>query len=302
MTAFSEDPPPAAPDQSCGTGDARESTGHFAVATPPPSADFTSAPQGVAAAAPVVDIDIPPDPAWSGLDVLRLTVLAVVALFVGVFTVLFAAHFWIHQHASLASLARIPLVIVGGQALAYLLVLAYMYVLVARERRRPDFLAAIHWNWPPFPAVYVLVGFLLSLALQLLASRLPIPKNLPIDTFFRTPAEAWVLTIFGITLAPLMEELFFRGFLYPVLARGIGLPAAVFFTALAFALLHGSQLMFSWGPVLVIFLVGMVLTMVRARTNSVAAGFLIHVAYNGTISALMFFATDGFRHLEKLNR
>jgi membrane protease YdiL (CAAX protease family) len=99
-----------------------------------------------------------------------------------------------------------------------------------------------------------------------------------------------------------MEELFFRGFLYPVLARRLGLPIAVFFTALGFAALHGAQLQFSWGPVLVIFLVGVVLTMVRAKTNSVAAGVLIHMAYNGTITVAMFAATDGFRHLEKLNQ
>ena len=99
-----------------------------------------------------------------------------------------------------------------------------------------------------------------------------------------------------------MEELFFRGFLYPVLARRLGLPIAVFLTALGFALLHGAQLMFTWGPVLVIFLVGVVLTMVRARQNSVAASVLIHMAYNGTITAAMFVATDGFRHLEKLNQ
>src|ERR1017187_6436406 len=119
---------------------------------------------------------------------------------VGVLTVLLIARFAIYPHSTLARLTGVPLVIVSGQALAYLLVLAYMYILVTRERHRPDFLAAIHWNWPPFPAVYVLVGFMLSVALQILASRLPIPKNLPIDTFFRTPAEAWALTIFGITL------------------------------------------------------------------------------------------------------
>ena len=99
-----------------------------------------------------------------------------------------------------------------------------------------------------------------------------------------------------------MEELFFRGFLYPVLARRLGLPIAVLVTALGFALLHGAQLMFSWGPVLVIFLVGIVLTIVRAKTNSVGAGVLIHMAYNGTITVAMFAATDGFRHLEKLNQ
>ena len=242
------------------------------------------------------------DPAWTGWDVLRLIFLTIVALFVGVFAVLLIAWRWIYPHAALGDVARVPLVVVAGQSLAYLLILAYMYVLVTRERHRPDFLAAIHWNWPSNIAAYVVTGFALSLALQVLAHFLPIPKELPIDSFFRTPAEAWALSILSVTLAPLMEELFFRGFLYPVLARRLGLPIAVFVTALGFALLHGAQLMFSWGPVLVIFLVGIVLTIVRAKTNSVAAGVLIHMAYNGTITIAMFAATDGFRHLEKLNQ
>jgi uncharacterized protein len=235
---------------------------------------------------------------------LRLVFITIVALFVGVFAALFIAHWRLYPHTALGEIARIPLVVVAGQCLAYLLILAYMYVLVTRERRRPDFLAAIHWNWPSGSALAIclMAGILLSVSLQILAHFLPIPKDLPIDTFFRTPAEAWALGLLSITLAPLMEELFFRGFLYPVLARGLGLPVAVFLTALGFAALHGSQLMFSWGPVLVIFLVGLVLTLVRAKTNSVAAGVIIHTAYNGTITVAMFAATDGFRHLEKLNQ
>jgi uncharacterized protein len=243
-----------------------------------------------------------PDPAWNGWDIVRLICVTVVALFVGVFAVLLVASRIFQPHAHLAEIARVPLILVAGQSVAYLLILAYMYILVTRERRRPDFLAAIHWNWPPNIGVYLLAGLVLSIALQLLAHLLPIPKELPIDSFFQTPAEAWALSILSITLAPLMEELFFRGFLYPVLARGLGLPIAIFLTALGFAALHGAQLMFSWGPALVIFLVGLVLTMVRAKTNSVAAGVLIHMAYNGTITVAMFAATDGFRHLEKLNQ
>jgi membrane protease YdiL (CAAX protease family) len=245
-----------------------------------------------------------PDPAWNGWDVLRLTCLTIVALFAGIFIVLLIARFWMYPHRGLGEIARIPLIVVAGQSLAYLLILGYMYVLVTRERRRPDFLAAIHWNWPPrrVIAACLLGGVVLSVALQILAHFLPIPKELPIDSFFQTPAEAWALSILSVTLAPLMEELFFRGFLYPVLARSLGLPVAVFLTALGFAALHGMQLMFSWGPVLVIFLVGVVLTLVRAKTNSVASGVLIHMAYNGTITVAMFAATDGFRHLEKLNQ
>jgi membrane protease YdiL (CAAX protease family) len=257
-----------------------------------------SFPPGQAAVALVV----PPDPAWNGWDVVRLIVITILSLFIGVFAVLFIARWKVYPYMPLGEVARIPLVIVAGQSVAYLLILAYMYVLVTRERRRPDFLAAIHWNWPSNMAVYVLLGFVLSIGLQALAHFLPIPKELPIDDFFRTPAEAWALGILSITLAPLMEELFFRGFLYPVLARRLGLPIAVVLTALGFAALHGAQLQFSWGPVLVIFLVGVVLTVVRAKTNSVAAGVLIHMAYNGTITVAMFAATDGFRHLEKLNQ
>jgi uncharacterized protein len=250
---------------------------------------------------PIGCVPLQSDPAWNGWDIVRLVFLTIVALVVGVLAVMFVVHLWIYPHTPLADIARIPLVAVAGQCVAYLLVLAYMWVLVARERRRPDVLNAIHWNWPSKILGYVMAGFALSVGLQGIAHFLPIPKDLPIDSFFRTPAEAWALGILSVTLAPLMEELFFRGFLYPVLARSLGLPGAVFLTALAFALLHGAQLMFSWGPVLIIFLVGLVLTMVRAKKNSVATSLIIHMAYNGTIFVAMFFATDGFRHLERLN-
>ena len=244
----------------------------------------------------------PPDPAWNGWDVVRLVCVTIVALFVGLFVALLVAREMLYPHRPLGDIARNPLVVVGGQCLAYLLVLGYMYVLVTRERHRPDFLTAIHWNWPPKIAIYVGVGIVLSVALQGLAHFLPIPKELPIDSFFQTPTEAWSLGIMSVTLAPLMEELFFRGFLYPVLARRMGVAVSVIITALSFALLHGAQLMFSWGAVLVIFIVGLVLTIVRARTNSVAAGIVIHMAYNATITIAMFAATDGFRNLEKLNQ
>jgi hypothetical protein len=52
--------------------------------------------------------------------------------------------------------------------------------------------------------------------------------------------------------------------------------------------------------VLVIFIVGIALTVTRAVTKSVATGILVHIGYNGTLSALLFWASDGFRHLERL--
>jgi membrane protease YdiL (CAAX protease family) len=105
-----------------------------------------------------------------------------------------------------------------------------------------------------------------------------------------------------VTLGPLMEELFFRGFLYPVLARRIGIVAGILVSALGFGLMHAAQYGYSWASILLIFLVGVVLGTVRAKKDSVAAGVLVHMGYNGTIALVMFAATDGFRHLEKLSQ
>jgi membrane protease YdiL (CAAX protease family) len=48
-------------------------------------------------------------------------------------------------------------------------------------------------------------------------------------------------------------------------------------------------------------MVGVVLAAVREKANSLAAGFLVHVAYNGVIVVMLLAATDGFRHFENLN-
>src|SRR5205807_9885156 len=124
-----------------------------------------------------------PDPAWSGWDLVKVASVTLVALLIGMLGALLAARHWVYPHQPLAELARNAAVVVAGQGVGYLITFGYMYALVTRERRRPDFWNAIHWNWPVKPVPYLLWGFVLSIALQLLVHLLPIPKNLPIDNF-----------------------------------------------------------------------------------------------------------------------
>src|SRR5260370_1034752 len=105
-----------------------------------------------------------------------------------------------------------------------------------------------------------------------------------------------------------MQVLFFRGFLYPVVARRMGVIFAVLFTAVSFTAIHVPQLAdphmplsASWGAVLLIFIIGLALTIVRAVKKSVAAGVLVHMAYNGFTSLAAIVVSGGFRHLDRLS-
>jgi len=233
--------------------------------------------------------------------VLQIAMITVASIVTFLFLITFAAQRLFYPNSTIVEVGGYPWVTVLAQLLAYVLVLLFM-VSVVKRKPGPgqSFWQAIRWNWPQSWPAYLFGGVILALALQGLAHFLPMPKELPIDRFFRTPREAWALSLFGVTLAPLLEEFFFRGFLYPVLVRRLGVVVAIVLTSASFGLIHAPQLGRAWAPVLVVFLVGLALTIVRAVTKSLAAGFLMHVAYNFTISALIFVVSDGFRHLDKL--
>jgi len=250
---------------------------------------------------PVVVPPRPQFPSWSGWEVLAVLVFTILAVFAFSLIALFAVHSMPQYHnLPLTDLATDARVVVGAQAAAYALVLPFMFVLV-RTRSREGFAKAIHWNWPGASAPgFFVMGVVLALVIESLSRFLPIPKSLPLDKFFNDAASAYLMAAFGITLAPLLEELFFRGLLYPVLRRWLGLAAAVLFTALAFAAIHGAQLGYAWAPILGIFVVGVVFTLARERTNSVAASFLMHCGYNFSLFFLLWLASDHYRHLEKV--
>jgi len=229
--------------------------------------------------------------------VLLIALLTFVTLIVVQFAATVAAQRLVFRHESFGDVLQKPVLTIVSQFLAYIAVAAYMVMLVQGKYRQP-FWQAIKWNWPRHPISMLIVGTL-TIALDILGNRyLPMPKETPFDQFFARPSDAYLMVAFAVTFGPLMEELFFRGFLYPVLARRTGVTLAVLLTALPFGLLHYLQYR-SWAAVLVITLVGVVLGSIRAATKSVAASFLVHVGYNGTLMALAALLTDGFRHMPK---
>lgn len=241
------------------------------------------------------------NPVFNLWDVLLIAVTAVVSLFIcSVFAVgvVFATH---RGHLNDKQVLNNVLVLLPAQVVAYIFTVSFM-VLVVRQKYHARFFAAVKWNMPHGKVVWgaVGVGAALAVVTQAASALLQpwIPKSLPIEQYFRTPASAYALSAFGILVAPFVEELFFRGFLFPALARPLGLIPATFLTAAGFALIHGEQLARAWIPLLLLFGVGTILTLARARTKSVAVSVLMHIGYNSTLFTLLYIATHGFRHME----
>ncbi len=213
---------------------------------------------------------------------------------------------------------REPRLLIPSMAVGYLLAGIIVWAIFTYVWQRP-FPQALQWNFAVVRkrwAALLTGGVVLSLVVQFLSNFLPVPKTLPIDDFFRTSLDVWMVAIFGTFLAPVFEELAFRGFLLPSLASAWdwlqrrpdpsrwSIPALVIsctLTSIAFALVHADQLAHAWAPLAVLFCVSLVLCLVRLWTQSLAASTLIHAIYNGTIFTILFFGTGGFRHLDKIS-
>ena len=96
----------------------------------------------------------------------------------------------------------------------------------------------------------------------------PPSSSPPIERLLNTPQAVMAFAIFGVGIAPFLEEMIFRGILFRVLEEIGGSSVTVRTTALLFALLHIQQLLGSYAGMLIIFAVGYVLSDLRERTGS----------------------------------
>ncbi len=122
-------------------------------------------------------------------------------------------------------------------------------------------------------------------------------ETLPIEELLKARVSILLFGILGVLVAPLVEETVFRGFLYPVIARRLGIAAGIAITGTLFGLMHAAQLWGGWGQIALLIFVGVVLTWVRARTGTVAASYLVHLGYNGLqLVGYLVYVVSGAHH------
>ncbi len=78
-----------------------------------------------------------------------------------------------------------------------------------------------------------------------------------------------------VIVAPVFEEIFFRGLLLSTLRKGMSTGLAIFLSAVIFGVAHGQILWMAYT-----FIVGLVFAYVVVKTGSIATSMVLHIVFN----------------------
>ena len=181
-----------------------------------------------------------------------------------------------------------------------LLSVAGLWVFLAAAKRSADYqfglgrlgaLQLLRWSLVACGAV-----FFLEIPLSHVVDRamtvfhLPHPEQRSVELFrtFRHPTEVALFLLQAVILSPLIEELFFRGFLYSFLKRFTTTWGALVLSAGVFAFAHANL-----GSVLQLWLLGVVLGVAYEHTGSLMLPIGIHGCFN-FVTAISLLIEKGF--------
>jgi membrane protease YdiL (CAAX protease family) len=174
------------------------------------------------------------------------------------------------------------------QFVLYLMLFGALMLIFRLQYDRP-FWRSLAWTELRMPFLWVVIcgvatAYLVAILGQLIHT--PTTKN-TITELMEDRVSLLLLTVFGVTLGPLCEELAFRGFLQPLLARSLGAVPGIVLAAIPFGLLHYQEYGNSWRHAAIVAAAGAAFGWMRHATGSTKASTLMHASYN----ALFFVAT-----------
>jgi len=133
-------------------------------------------------------------------------------------------------------------------------------------------------------SVNVLYGYLIQ------TFHLPLQTNdqLILKYSKHAPLTTYATLIVAVFVAPFCEEVFFRGFVFAGLRRGMPLVWAIVLSALIFAVAHADP-----GSFAVLFIIGLALAFLRWRTKSLWPGIFLHALNNGAAALTVVLYMQG---------
>ena len=147
--------------------------------------------------------------------------------------------------------------------------------------------ANLKLSWPPGLAPWRGIAACFGVSILLLGLGSLLVKYLgggktDLDFLIESSFRARIATAFiAVATAPLVEEIIYRGILYPAIQRLLGMGWSILVVTLMFAIVHVPQYKNNIGVIVVITVLSVVLTVVRAWSDRLLPSVVIHVFFNG---------------------
>ncbi|SPF47909.1 CAAX amino terminal protease family protein [Candidatus Desulfosporosinus infrequens] len=195
---------------------------------------------------------------------------------------------WLETPKDLDSLRGILYFIgVGlGDALIYFLVIRTFLRLIRRSFSDLGFIKPLK----RYVGLGFVVGVLLFVGIGLLGNVLAQLFGTPAPQSFAVAVKEvnykWefvLLTVLGGVIAPIKEEMLFRGLIYPPLRQSLGRGKGMLVTGLFFATLHLDIVRF-----LPLFVGGLVLTWLYERSSSIWPAIIAHGTWNSLMAIALW--------------
>lgn len=177
--------------------------------------------------------------------------------------------------ANAALADAMPYILIGAGILTILI-----FFIVAKIRKKKfTESASLRKFKPATVAPIVIGGIAFNFAISYLMNLIPFPQTW-IDSYEASSTEllgnvSIALWISVVIMAPLVEELTFRGFMYTRLKQGMPKWIAVILTSLVFGIVHGTLI---WA--IYTFVFSLALIYILERTKSIWACILFHMSFN----------------------
>ena len=99
--------------------------------------------------------------------------------------------------------------------------------------------------------------------------------------------SGWLVWLgLALLVAPLVEELLFRGYVYPGVRGAVGPAGAALSVSAAFALMHAGEAGLYLPAIGGVMALALLLAWIRESTGNLVCCILCHLAYNGTLALL----------------
>ncbi|MFH1359480.1 MAG: CPBP family glutamic-type intramembrane protease [Candidatus Omnitrophota bacterium] len=165
---------------------------------------------------------------------------------------------------------------------------------VTRKHPYPGFLKSVDFakkgqSFVELFTIPFVVGLILAVSSAfVMMSRKVIPSTPFTQTIDSIHSPTGLMMLLGLALliAPLAEELIFRGYFFGVLEKFKGTSFAVTIIAIVFTLLHVGQYWGDWLAILIVAILGFSLSGLRAWTGSTIASTVTHYTYNFLVTLI----------------